>query len=97
MGERLPSCQAEAFHRKVEASIPEDLKPALVPMLDILQSVSEKIRAYDKGIEAISTQRYPESELLRSIQGVGPVTALTYVLTLEDPTRFAVGGLQSRW
>lgn len=88
VGERLPSCQAEVFHRKVVTFIPEDLQEALLPMLDIIQNISEKLHDYDQRIEAISTQRYPESELLRSIQGIGPITALTYVLTVEDPTRF---------
>jgi transposase len=30
----------------------------------------------------------PETALLRQVGGVGPVTALAYVLVLEDPTRF---------
>jgi transposase len=32
---------------------------------------------------------YPETELLRQVEGVGVLTALTFVLTLEDPSRFA--------
>ena len=32
--------------------------------------------------------RYPETQWLLQVQGVGPVTALAYVLTLEEPTRF---------
>jgi transposase len=31
---------------------------------------------------------YPETELLRQVEGVGALTALTFVLTLEDPHRF---------
>jgi len=31
----------------------------------------------------------PECQRLRSIQGVGPITALAFVLTLENPRRFA--------
>jgi len=38
---------------------------------------------------AIAKERYPqETELLRQVEGVGPLTALTLVLTLEDPYRF---------
>jgi hypothetical protein len=36
----------------------------------------------------IATEHYPETELLRQVEGVGPLTALTFVLTLEDPYRF---------
>jgi hypothetical protein len=32
---------------------------------------------------------YPQTELLRQVEGVGALTALTFVLTLEDPSRFA--------
>jgi transposase len=32
---------------------------------------------------------YPETDLLRQVEGVGVLTALTFVLTLEDPSRFA--------
>lgn len=31
--------------------------------------------------------RYPETKRLRQVNGVGAVTALTFVLTLEDPSR----------
>jgi transposase len=31
---------------------------------------------------------YPETDLLRQVEGIGPLTALTFVLTLEDPHRF---------
>jgi transposase len=32
---------------------------------------------------------YPETRLLRQGKGVGALTALAFVLTLEDPSRFA--------
>jgi transposase len=50
---------------------------------------TERIRDYERQLEAISRERYPEAELLRQVEGVGPLTALTFVLTLEDPYRFA--------
>jgi transposase len=38
---------------------------------------------------AIAKERYPQqTELLRQVEGVGALTALTFVLTLEDPYRF---------
>jgi transposase len=37
---------------------------------------------------AISEEHYPETALLRQVEGVGPLTALAFVLTLEDPYRF---------
>ena len=32
--------------------------------------------------------KYPETERLRQVKGVGPITALAFVLTLQDPERF---------
>ena len=43
---------------------------------------------YDEQIENIGTSRYPEIELLKQVHGVGTLTALTHVLTVEDPYRF---------
>ena len=43
----------------------------------------------DKEVERLSTERYQVTALLRQISGVGPLTALAFVLTLEDPARFA--------
>ncbi len=40
-------------------------------------------------MEQIAKQVYPEVSLLKQVKGVGTQIALTYVLTLEDPYRFA--------
>jgi len=36
----------------------------------------------------LALDHYPETRLLRNVPGVGPVTSLAYILTLEDPHRF---------
>ena len=51
-------------------------------------SLTERIRDYERQLETISEEHYPETDLLRQVEGVGPLTALTFVLTLEDPYRF---------
>ena len=48
-----------------------------------------EIARIDRQIERLAEERYPETRLLRQVTGVGALTALTYVLTLEDPARFA--------
>jgi transposase len=40
-------------------------------------------------MEKIATEVYPEVSLLKQVKGVGTQIALTYVLTIEDPYRFA--------
>ena len=87
-GARLPKCPARSFHNKAAEHIPEALWPALGPILEQIGSLTERIRQYERQLEAICKERYPETELLRQVEGVGPLTALTFVLTLEDPYRF---------
>jgi len=87
-GGRLPKCPAVSFHKKAAEHIPEALWPALGPILEQIGSLTQRIREYDRKLEEISKERYPETELLRQLEGIGPLTALTFVLTLEDPYRF---------
>jgi transposase len=87
-GARLPKCPARSFHKRAAAHIPEALRPALEPILQQIASLTERIRDYDRQLEAISDEHYPETGLLRQVEGIGPLTALTFVLTLEDPHRF---------
>jgi transposase len=87
-GARLPKCPARSFHKRAAEHIPEALLPALEPILEQIGSLTERIRQYDRKLETISKEHYPETQLLRQVEGIGPLTALTFVLTLEDPHRF---------
>jgi transposase len=87
-GARLPKCPARSFHKRASEHIPEALWPALGPILEQIGSLTERIRDYEGQLEAISKEHYPETELLRQVEGVGGLTALTFVLTLEDSYRF---------
>jgi transposase len=90
-GTRLPKCTAQSFHhKKVAEHLPRELlAPALGPVLETITSLSERIREYDRRLEEVADELYPETKLLRQIHGVGALTALAFVLTLEDPSRFA--------
>jgi transposase len=87
-GARLPKCPARSFHKRATEHIPQALLAALGPVLEQIGSLTERIRQYDRKLETICQERYPETELLRQVEGIGPLTALTFVLTLEDPSRF---------
>ena len=87
MGERLPPSSAASFGHK--AKIPEAVNEALQPMLEMIRELTKKIRGYDLMVKETAVNKYPETEQLRQVGGVGPVTALAYVLTLEEPERFA--------
>jgi len=87
-GERLPSCGTGQVGENLAEPLSAPLQGALKPLLATVESLSERIREYDGQIEQTGKQRYPETELLKQVHGVGTLTALTYVLTVEDPHRF---------
>jgi transposase len=87
-GHRLPRCPARSFHKNAPEHIPEALRPALGPILEQIGSLTERIRDYERRLETVAKDHYPETELLRQVEGIGPLTALTFVLTVEDPYRF---------
>jgi transposase len=88
IGERLSDCSPEVFARRMEEQIPEQLRPALEPVLEQIASMTEAIKRYERGNQKRIEERYPEAERLQQIKGVGPLTALAYVLVIEDPKRF---------
>jgi transposase len=86
-GERLPSCTAESFHQKALAHVPEALKPALEPLLSVLDRLDEQIAAFDHRVQELA-KKYPDVEVIAQPKGVGVLTALVFLLTVEDKTRF---------
>ncbi len=53
--------------------------------MERIGSLTERIRNYERRLETIAKDHYPDTELLRQVEGIGP---LTFVLTLEEPYRF---------
>lgn len=88
-GTRLSSSSTDAFSKKVAAEVPQPIRETMQPLLSLIASLSEEIRCYDKKIEQLAREKYQHTQLLRQVTGVGPVTSLAYVLTLETPLRFA--------
>jgi transposase len=89
LGYRLSKSSPLAFARKVRAEIPEQLQPALLPLLESMATISTQIRAMDKQLAKLAQTKYPQTERLRAVNGVGPITSLAFVLTVDDPNRFA--------
>jgi transposase len=88
-GERLSKCSAEAFVHRVCENVPRELEPAIRPLLEAIASLTSQICNMDKRIEDMARERYPQTALLAQVGGVGPVTSLTYILTLAQTERFA--------
>ena len=90
MGVRLKRGSAEGFVNR-EAESPEGLRPAVTGLFTVLRALNEQIAAYDDELARMVEETFPEAQRPKQVRGVGPVTALAFVLTLEDPKRFPDG------
>ena len=88
MGARVRGCSSVSFSVKAADQIPPEVRETLEPLLRLIQTLSEEIKSYEKRIEKLGNEKYMDTKLLRQVNGVGPVTSLAYVLTLETPQRF---------
>ncbi len=78
------------FDRRVEALLADrdDIAPIVHPMLTAWRQLRAQIGAFDKAIRAL-TKSNPACRLLMSVPGIGTLSVLAYVSTVEDPTRFS--------
>lgn len=83
-GGRLPACSTAAFAERAAKAIPAELAAAAQAVLNQVAELSAGIKVLDGQIEQL-TARYPEIGRLRTVPGVGPVVATTFVLTLDGP------------
>jgi transposase len=88
-GQRLPKCGTYQVSRELATALSTELRDVLQPLLQAIESLNERIKEYDERMEKIAAEVYPEVSLLKQVKGVGTQIALTYVLTIEDPHRFA--------
>jgi transposase len=89
MGQRIPKCSTDCFHRRAREALGHS--PVLAveePVLKMIELMTEKIHELDKRINVMARESYPETERLQQVDGVGPLTSLAYVLILEDGKRF---------
>ena len=78
------------FDRRVEELLADrgDLAPVVRPMLVAWRQLREQIAVFDKEVRALA-KRDPTCRLLMSVPGIGVLSVLAYVSTVEDPARFA--------
>lgn len=85
-GVRLPKCSAEAFVLRCSALIPFTVLPAINVALEQISSLTVSIKTLDNTIAAMM-DKYPAAHVVAQIKGVGELTALAFVLTIDDPHR----------
>jgi len=78
------------FDRRVETLLADhdDLAPVVRPMLAAWRQLCEQVAAFDKAVRALA-KKDPICRLLMSVPGIGVLSVLAYVSTVEDPARFA--------
>jgi transposase len=88
-GYRLSACDADCFAACCRQELPRAAQTSLSSLVEQIAQLTRQIQDYDLQIRTVAENKYPDTAPLRSVFGVGPVTALTFVLTLADPQRFA--------
>jgi transposase len=90
LGVRLSCTSTESFARQARAGLTQrtDLLALVEPSLLALESLCTHIAEYDKTIAKTAVVRHPQAGKLQAIAGVGPITSLSFVLSIEDPSRF---------
>lgn len=96
-GKTVPPYSAEAFHKRIRDVVPALLHDALLPLIDLIEQLTVRIRTYDRQVERLAEDRYPETEVLTQVTGVGSLTALAFILTIEDHSRFRRSRTVGAW
>ena len=60
----------------------------IAPSMQAIEELSLRIKLLDREIRTLAHAKYPETSWLEQIPGVGPITALYFVLKIGDPARF---------
>lgn len=88
VGMRLPSWSADCFGARVGPVLPVELQSALPQVVEEIAALTQRIHVLDQQLETIAWEQFPVTTVVRQIRGVGLLTSLAFVLTVEDPHRF---------
>ena len=70
-GERLRKCGTEQMNREIAKGLSQELRDVLDPLLAEIESLTERIAEYDRRIEQIAKEIYPQVAVLRQVKGWG--------------------------
>jgi transposase len=88
LGHAVSNPSSEAFHKHILTAVPADCLPVVQPVLTVLALLTGQIKILERGLVARSKKDYPVTQRLQLIAGVGPLTALCFVLKIGEPKRF---------
>jgi transposase len=88
-GVRVASCRSDRFAARCQATaVPAELVEVITPLLAAIRELDARVAEMDTVVERVG-QLYPAVDSFKAIPGVGPVVALAFVLSIEDPRRFS--------
>jgi transposase len=87
-GHRIDHCSTDAFSKRARKTLHKDLLEIVEAVLGAIDALSTTIRSYDERIEKLAKTRYSDTAWLMQVKGVGALTALAFMLILEDASRF---------
>jgi len=70
------------IHEKGKEIFEKENFPAYKVLLDAIKALTSKIKVLDKQVASLINKKYPEAKNLQTINGVGPITSLTFVLLM---------------
>jgi len=89
LGYAVSNPSSERFHKVAMESLPEVVREMIAPSVQALAELSGRIAVLEREISVLARTKYPQTLWLQQVPGVGAITALYFVLKIEDPRRFA--------
>lgn len=88
LGYEVSNPSSQRFHKTVMSEVPEVCQRAIGPAVRAVEELSARIKELDGELARLAAERYPQTMYLQQVSGVGPITALYFVLKVGDPKRF---------
>jgi transposase len=88
LGYAVRNPSSERFHKVAMERLPERLQQMIAPSVQALAELSTRIAVLEREINILARTKYPQTLWLQQVPGVGALTALYFVLKIEDPQRF---------
>src|ERR1700723_4431072 len=77
-GERLRGCNVRNMSPEKAEGLSPELQAAMEPLLNAIESLSERIVEYNERIEKLAQDSYQQVELLKQVKGLGTLIALPF-------------------
>jgi transposase len=88
LGYAVSNPSSERFHKVAMERLPEKVQQMITPSVQALAELSMRIAVLEREINVVARTKYPQTLWLQQVPGVGALTALYFVLKIEDPQRF---------